>query len=55
MKLEKINEQQFNGLMENGVLPEEPEKKVFEEKNAETEEKVEVDKTQTENTENTEE
>ena len=55
VKLEKINEQQFNGLMENGVLPEEPEKKVFEEKKAEAEEKAEVDKTQTENTENTEE
>lgn len=55
VKLEKINEQQFNSLMENGVLPEEPEKKVFEEKNAETEEKAEVDKMQTENTENTEE
>lgn len=55
VKLEKINEQQFNGLMENGVLPEEPEKKVFEEKKAEAEEKAEEDKTQTENTENTEE
>ncbi len=55
VKLEKINEQQFKSLMENGVLPEEPEKKVFEEKNAETKEKAEEDKTQTDNTENTEE
>lgn len=55
VKLEKINEQQFNSLMENGVLPEEPEKKVFEEKKAEAEEKAEEDKTQTENMENTEE
>lgn len=55
VKLEKINGNQFKALMENGVLPEEPEKKVFEEKKAEAEEKAEEDKTQTENTENTEE
>lgn len=55
VKLEKINEKQFNGLMENGVLPEEPEKKVFEEKNADTdvnaEEKTEENTAQAENTE----
>ncbi len=55
VKLEKINEQQFKGLMENGVLPEESEEIVFEDKNDEMEEKAEEDKTQTENTENTEE
>lgn len=49
VKLEKINGNQFKALMENGALPAEPEKKV------ETEETAEEDKTQTDNTENTEE
>lgn len=49
VKLEKINGNQFKALMENGALPAEPEKKV------ETEETAEEDKTQTNNTENTEE
>lgn len=49
VKLEKINEQQFNSLMENGVLPETNEEKVFEETAETAENKSE--EAQTENTE----
>ena len=51
VNLEKINEEQFNSLMENGVLPEPKEEEVFEEKTEETEEQNTAPETETENTE----
>ncbi|MCH5171122.1 MAG: AAA family ATPase, partial [Oscillospiraceae bacterium] len=49
VNLEKINEEQFNSLMENGVLPEPKEETVFEEKTEKTEEQNTAP--ETENTE----
>lgn len=50
VKLEKINEEQFNSLMENGALPEIQEEKPFEDENAETKAENTLEDTVAENT-----